>query len=470
LVVGCVDLDRPHGPGGVTPGDGPDRPDLRVDDVRPDRDVGPDGPGPAPDGPEPDAPDPNAPEVDAPDPDVPGMEAPPVDTAAPEVPPLDTAPDQAPLANGQSCGSGTLCASGNCVEGVCCNLSCGQLCYSCNLPTARGTCTAVPSGQDPRVQCVAQAASTCGRAGGCNGAGACRLHAAGVQCAAQTCAATTETAARTCNGAGLCSSAATRNCFPYLCAASACRTSCTTAADCQTGYTCIGNACVVIPSVLGNLALRWRFDDPSGIIATDSSGNGYNGTYVGDSGIADPSTSVPFSFFANPRSRDFDFNRRHAVTITSIPARLGPAAAATVSFWFNATQVDITGGDAFNLGLGGLAVRIKADEIEWIKRVDSGSSTELNVCEFLITSHLDGGWHHLAAISNAAGLTLYLDGTLRCTEASPGLPVYQSNELWVARNGGSSTMLDYDGLLDDLRYYDRALSAAEVTSIRNGAD
>ena len=50
-----------------------------------------------------------------------------------------------------------------------------------------GFCLPVPAGMDPGNDCDATPASTCGTEGSCDGAGGCRLHAAGVQCAAATC-------------------------------------------------------------------------------------------------------------------------------------------------------------------------------------------------------------------------------------------------------------------------------------------
>lgn len=47
--------------------------------------------------------------------------------------------------NGQVCASGPECQSGNCVDGVCCNTSCGASsasdCQACNVPGSVGTCT-----------------------------------------------------------------------------------------------------------------------------------------------------------------------------------------------------------------------------------------------------------------------------------------------------------------------------------------
>jgi hypothetical protein len=44
-------------------------------------------------------------------------------------------------ANGATCAAGTECASGYCVDGVCCNTTCTGQCQSCNLAGALGTCS-----------------------------------------------------------------------------------------------------------------------------------------------------------------------------------------------------------------------------------------------------------------------------------------------------------------------------------------
>jgi hypothetical protein len=54
-----------------------------------------------------------------------------------------------PLINGQQCQDGAQCVSQNCVDGVCCDTTCRDLCRSCALPERAGTCSAVESGVDP---------------------------------------------------------------------------------------------------------------------------------------------------------------------------------------------------------------------------------------------------------------------------------------------------------------------------------
>lgn len=57
------------------------------------------------------------------------------------------------LANGTACGAAAECSSNFCVDGVCCNEICGGTCRACDLAGTIGTCTNVPAGQDPDMEC-----------------------------------------------------------------------------------------------------------------------------------------------------------------------------------------------------------------------------------------------------------------------------------------------------------------------------
>ncbi len=71
------------------------------------------------------------------------------------------------LANGSACSAGSQCTSANCVDGVCCNTTCGggvADCQACNLTGSVGTCTNAPN----TTVCRA-AAGTCDAAESCTG-------------------------------------------------------------------------------------------------------------------------------------------------------------------------------------------------------------------------------------------------------------------------------------------------------------
>jgi hypothetical protein len=77
---------------------------------------------------------------------------------------------------GSQCLDGTQCASGYCVDGVCCQTACDGACQSCNAGTA-GTCGAVKSADDDHCngQLTCDAAGACKRrrGSGCTGTGDC---------------------------------------------------------------------------------------------------------------------------------------------------------------------------------------------------------------------------------------------------------------------------------------------------------
>ena len=103
--------------------------------------------------------------------------------------------------NGAACQSTQECASGQCVDGVCCNAACGASCQACDVGGHVGTCWPVTS-STPR-----------GGRPGCGGTGACAGYCNGLasgQCffpgAETTCPC--GLLGGTCNQAGSCQTVA----------------------------------------------------------------------------------------------------------------------------------------------------------------------------------------------------------------------------------------------------------------------
>jgi hypothetical protein len=66
---------------------------------------------------------------------------------------------------------------------------------------------------------------------------------------------------------------------------------------------------------------------------------------------------------------------------------------------------------------------------------------------------------------------VYFDGVVRCELPLTQDVVYDSSEaLWVARHGAGSTTYDFDGNLDEVRIYDRVLTAAEIADLAAGGN
>jgi hypothetical protein len=147
--------------------------------------------------------------------------------------------------DGRACTATAECQSGNCVDGFCCNeseSSCSG-CRSCGVSGSEGTCSSVPSGEDPHGECAGLACSS----GVCNGAGACAADRAGTECQFDGCSGAalvrhhcndTQTDCPTATSSEACAG-------QLVCAAdgTSCRTSCTEDAHCVAGTWCDGSAC-----------------------------------------------------------------------------------------------------------------------------------------------------------------------------------------------------------------------------------
>jgi MYXO-CTERM domain-containing protein len=147
--------------------------------------------------------------------------------------------------NGSGCTDGADCATGLCIENVCCDAACDGLCRSClgaNTGGPSGTCAAIVAATDPYQECADTGAGSCGTNGLCDGAGACAKYAPGTPCTNSACVtpsiAPVESA---CDATGTCSPTSTLACaVGFQCQAGACSSTCTSNADCDvaSGYSC----------------------------------------------------------------------------------------------------------------------------------------------------------------------------------------------------------------------------------------
>jgi hypothetical protein len=372
---------------------------------------------------------------------------------------------------GQTCAMAFECASGNCIDGVCCNTPCTESCHSCALPSALGTCTPVPSGMDPRDNCLTEAPATCGRTGTCDGKGGCLLHPMGTACGSgQSCTGTAVTAASACNGLGVCAPGATTQCTAYRCAGNDCGTTCAGPGQCRSGFACTGTSCVALPAP----ALYWKLDEASGTLAADTSGNNLNGTYIGTTGMPSPSPMVPALSFPDPSSRAFLRANRHAVTLANMPALIKPASDVTISVWFRATTVDTgpggtspPGSELVSAGDNYL-MRLHSADIELSKRTSSGHM----MCLGPVTNHLDGAWHHVGGVITASAMIVYVDGVQRAS-CPLTLPIFydRGKDLFVGRHGNdtaSAAVYDFEGNIDEVRIYTKSLGPTEIAALAAG--
>jgi hypothetical protein len=173
-----------------------------------------------------------------------------------------------PAPQGKFCGINAHCASGFCVDGVCCDSACHDGCRSCSAAIKGagqdGLCEPITRHQKPRSGCEPSTSNPCGPLGTCDGAGSCELPpsttacegAPSGRCIAGICT-TPPPGACDPDGITLVTSDNQRlSCAPFTCQAGACRSQCTTAADCASGADCRGGVCTTSCNAAGTSIVR----------------------------------------------------------------------------------------------------------------------------------------------------------------------------------------------------------------------
>lgn len=228
----------------------------------------------------------------------------------------------------------------------------------------------------------------------------------------------------------------------------------------------INNASIPTSGLVG----YWTLDETSGSAIADSSGNSNDGTW--SDGVNNDITEETVAGKVNTAPA-FDGSDT-AVSLGS-PAALDNIfnGGGTIAMWFNANSTGEAGyGRLFEKATGAGAANgysltiMSAPSITFWREFSGGDGTWGNIP---ITW---GDWYHIAVVyddSNASNNpVIYLNGMAISTSNSnsSGTAASDAASNLVIGNSDASSRT-FDGIIDDTRIYDRALSSAEILSIYN---
>jgi hypothetical protein len=213
---------------------------------------------------------------------------------------------------------------------------------------------------------------------------------------------------------------------------------------------------------LGLLAYLPLDETETGAQALDVSGHEHHGTP--SVSPPTPSDSVPPVTFANPRSLDFSGSEQFLDL--GNPPELDVEGDVTVCAWIQPRAVD----GWRNVVAHGWhhepnqEVALRVDEGAYQFQAWDGVE---HMAATLVPAIDLGSWHHLCGVYGAGRYRLFRDGELVDEQADAVAPM-RVTEAWAIGARGTPTAFDpryWDGLIDDVRIYGRALSAAEVRAM-----
>lgn len=207
----------------------------------------------------------------------------------------------------------------------------------------------------------------------------------------------------------------------------------------------------------------WKFDEGSGTTAADSTGDGYTATLF--NGISWVTGKIGDAVSANGTNQ--------YVGMPTID--LSGTSAVTIAAWVNRTY-STAGGHTlledsanFNSSTTGFGLFPDDNTCQGIMAALNGNVGYSVNCYAQPSS---GAWHHIAVVydktkAGSSAISLYIDGVLQPPTQEPDISTntnaFGNNPIYLFARGGSQQYST--GIVDDLRLYDEALSAAQIQQI-----
>ncbi len=213
----------------------------------------------------------------------------------------------------------------------------------------------------------------------------------------------------------------------------------------------------VLNSAPSGLIAAYSFNQSTGTTATDSSGNGITG-------ILNGATWTPTGEYGSALS----FNGASSFVDVGLPALLQNTGSMTLAAWVYATANPTNDGQIISQSTNGGGWQLKTTPDTGpatfgVKVTGSAGQTY----RYSKTVRALNTWYHVAGVYNATTQTLDIyvngvldNGTLRGTV--PSAQVLQNVNVNIGRRGGGYY---FNGTIDEVRVYNRALSAAEIQTM-----
>jgi hypothetical protein len=197
----------------------------------------------------------------------------------------------------------------------------------------------------------------------------------------------------------------------------------------------------------------WLFDDGSGTIATDSSGNKINGTLMNGPKWVDGKFG---------KALEFD----GVDDYVSVPGSfsLQPTKVCTISTWIYPRNAASPSTDMAIISLGTAAPRyyMTKSSINFQCRIQT--KTGVNLTFYTGSAEFDK-WQHVAYTYDGANIRLYVNGALVGTKEASGDILTDDKDFRIADWPGGAR--NFNGLIDEVAVFNVTLTEDDIKNIMN---
>jgi hypothetical protein len=220
------------------------------------------------------------------------------------------------------------------------------------------------------------------------------------------------------------------------------------------------------PEVPEGLIGHWNFDEGSGDMTADNSGNGLDGAISGAIWVS-PGADDTGSCL------DFDGQGTNRVSLGNFDVT---GESLTIACWYKADNLDTPGNDPrlFSKAIGGSSQdhwfmvsssRVGDDKVLRFRLKTDGDTGELKADT--ATGIIDlNVWTHAAAVWDGATMRLYKNGVeVGSLEKGGTLSTNPDAKVSIGNQPAETGDRPWDGLIDDVQIYNRGLSVDEIAGL-----
>ena len=225
--------------------------------------------------------------------------------------------------------------------------------------------------------------------------------------------------------------------------------------------------------VLTGVTGHWTFDEGSGTVAHDTSGNHFDGTLAGGATWITGGATFTASSPATDHLLHFNGTNAEVDVNASVLDTSGDYSVSawvmldTTNKWSTALSQDGTVNSGFFLQ----ATTPNVGNTFAFSLIGADAQNAPTIRAFTPFRPLTGVWYHLVGVHSAATnqISLYVNGALIDTQ-SVGQAWNAFGHTVVGRGQANSSPTDYwPGKIDDVQVYRRALQASDVTALYGGS-
>jgi len=208
------------------------------------------------------------------------------------------------------------------------------------------------------------------------------------------------------------------------------------------------------------LVAEWHFDEGSGSVVEDSSGNGNDGEIYG-------ATWVEGKYGYGLRFDGVDDKVKLPYSV------INGLTDVTSEFWIKTTD------DCAGIITGANSISDNEYLIYWNYATETHPhikqhiKNEINRIPINTITH--GNWHHITVVREISKVSVYVDGAFEglWTNAPTGILTIDPSGLWIGGEqdsvgGDWEANQQFNGVIDEVRIYNRALTADEIKSHYEG--